>query len=186
VLVRARASGSRGSELQMCLSRYGLKETLLPSLLDVFRNHEPDLLLPMASRAVLESLAGEWRLAVLTNGWPAIQARKVGALGLERLVDVVVYACDVGNGRGKPAPEPFLETAARLGVAPAEAVVVGDDARCDIQGASAVGMKTIHLLAAGDERGPQPPCRSDATVWSLFEVPAIANGLMTGWSTHAA
>ena len=186
VLVRARANGDRGRELQTCATRYGLPSSAVGALLDVYRSHEPRLALPMASQAVLRSLATEWRLAILTNGWPTIQARKVRALGLDRLVDVVVYACDVASGAGKPAPEPFVETAQRLDVSLGRAVMVGDDARCDIEGAARVGMKTIHLVTTGDEGRPPVTCPPNATVWSLFEVPAAAEALMAGWSSHAA
>jgi ribonucleotide monophosphatase NagD (HAD superfamily) len=64
--------------------------------------------------------------------------------------------------------------------------MIGDDVRCDIEGAARVGMKTIHLVKTGDERRPEVSCRTDATVWSLLEVPAAAEGLMAGWSSHAA
>ena len=186
VLVRARANGERGRELQACVAHYGLPQFTARDLLDVYRNHEPVLTLPMASRAVLAALAADWRLAILTNGVPGIQARKVRALGLDRLVDAVVFACAVGTRAGKPAPEPFLETAARLDIAPDRAVMVGDDARCDIEGAARVGMKTIHLVTAADGGRTPVPHRPDTIVWSLFEVPAAAERLTAGWRSDAA
>lgn len=45
----------------------------------------------------------------------------------------------------KPAPEPLLHAAARLGVAPAQCLYVGDDAR-DIEAAKAAGMPSAAAL----------------------------------------
>ena len=59
-----------------------------------------------------------WRTALLTNGDPSVQAGKVRALGLEALVDHVVYASEHAPG-GKPAREPFVEVLRRLQVGPA-------------------------------------------------------------------
>jgi hypothetical protein len=45
------------------------------------------------------ALRPTWRLGVLTNGVPAIQARKVAALGLGAVVEVV-FASAHGTGAG--------------------------------------------------------------------------------------
>ena len=185
-LADARANGGLGREFQMCFAHYGLSAALLPATLSVFRNHDPDLRLPLASRNVLGSLRSEWRLAILTNGLPAIQARKVRALGIGALVDTVVYACAVGNRCGKPSPEPFVEAAARLDCPIGRTIMVGDDPLCDIDGASRVGMKTIHLVVPELSRRRDCRCTPDATVRSLLDVPAAADELMAGWSSHAA
>jgi putative hydrolase of the HAD superfamily len=185
-LTDARANGGLGREFQICFAHYGLSATLLPATLSVFRNHHPNLRLPLASRNVLAALRSEWRLAILTNGVPAIQARKVRALGVDMLVDAVVYACAVGNGCGKPSPEAFLEAAARLDCPLDRTVMVGDDPHCDIDGASRVGMKAIHVVTPELLRRHDWHCTPDTTVRSLLDVPAAAEGLMAGWSSHAA
>jgi HAD superfamily hydrolase (TIGR01458 family) len=59
---------------------------------------------------------------------------------------------------GKPAAPFFLGTLAELGVAPAEAVLIGDDLKDDIGGAQAVGIPGILVrtgkFRAGDEADP--------------------------------
>lgn len=45
----------------------------------------------------------------------------------------------------KPHPEPLLEAASRLGVAPADCIYVGDDRR-DMQAGQAAGMQTVAAL----------------------------------------
>jgi FMN phosphatase YigB (HAD superfamily) len=46
----------------------------------------------------------------------------------------------------KPDPEIFLRACSELGVAPGAALHVGDDLVADVQGAAAVGMKTVQAL----------------------------------------
>lgn len=186
VMARASRWTSRGLELQVCLTHFGLPLTLVPDLLSVFRQHAPSLRLPRASHTALEALRAGWYLGVVTNGLPDLQARKVDALGLRPLVDCVVYANEFAGGRGKPEREPFLVAAHRLGVAPERAIFVGDDARCDVFGAGRVGMKTIHVTR---QRGSVAPvCYADATISTLADVPAIADRLVADfqWSAHVA
>jgi len=80
-------------------------------------------------------------------------------------------------GLRKPRPEIFEAVLARLGVAPEQALHVGDSLRADVVGAARLGMKTAWLtrrvkdpraaLEAYD--GPAP----DFTIRDLAELPAL-------------
>ena len=175
---RAFTSAARGRELQMCLERHRLPLGALPSLLKLMRHHRPSLRLPPASRDVLASLRPEWRIGIVTNGVPAIQARKVEALGLPSLVDLIVFAAEHGSGAGKPEPHAFVFAAASLGAGRSRTVFVGDDERADVAGATGVGMRSIHLRARTSEG--RVMSAADAVVRSLREVPSIAASLVDG------
>lgn len=182
VLVRASAA-QPGRELQALVAWGGLSDDAVPALVDLMRRHVPQLRLPELSRAVLRTLRPSWRLGLVTNGRPDIQQRKVRALGLGPLLDGVVYAGQTGDEGAKPAPAPFLAICRRLGVAPGDAVFVGNDPVTDIGGASAVGMPTIWLTASGaDGRVP-----ADVVTASLADVPAAAARLVPHeWRAHVA
>lgn len=181
------AAAARGRELQVLAERHGLPETAVPDLVEVIRLHVPDLRLPELSLAVLGALRRDWRIGLVTNGRPDIQARKVRALGVHRLVDAVVYAHEVGTGAGKPDAAPFLEACRQLGVAAAATVFVGDDPDCDIAGAHAVGMKTIWLPARVAPQAARPAELADVIVASLADVPAAATRLLAPeWRAHVA
>ncbi len=171
VLVSALRS-ERGRELQICQQRFGLPAAVIPALVDVIRGHTPSLRLPRETRNVLARLRHNWRLGIVTNGMSHVQARKIQALGLDGLVDTIVYATDLGPG--KPDAVPFLEAALRLNVQVSQSVFVGDDARCDIEGAARVGMRTIYVQRDEADRN----VNADATVLSLSEVPEIAEELV--------
>jgi putative hydrolase of the HAD superfamily len=175
--------GARGSELQRLCEWFGLNDALVPDLVQIIRNHQPDIWLSHDVRDVLATLRTRgWRTAVLTNGLPSTQAAKVRALGLPELVDRVIYADEHGRG-GKPTPEPFLATLNALEVAPQNAVMVGDDRINDIEGARAVGMRTI-LLTRGDT--PAHDGGADAVISELADLPRLALELVQNRMAHAA
>jgi len=176
-LLQAFHNGGRGRELQICLSRFGLPETITPSLVGVIRRHQPALALPAASHETLASLAAGWRIGVVTNGVPDIQARKIAALGLAGRIDTVVYADAFGGGAGKPDPAPFLEASRRLGVGVNRTVFVGNDPVRDVFGAWRVGMRTIHVAGPG-ATAAGAALVADAMVRSLSEVPDVAARLV--------
>jgi putative hydrolase of the HAD superfamily len=171
-LRRAFFHGHRGRELQYVCEKFGLPLSLVPELVHVIREHTPSIRLPLSAFRVLRVLRSSSRIGVLTNGLPAVQTRKVEALGLRSLVDAVVCAAEHGDGSGKPAPEGFLAVLGTLDVTASEAVFVGDNADTDIAGASALGMRTIHVTQ-GFVDGRSTPIRCDARVSSLRDVPSI-------------
>lgn len=184
-LAGATRSRHRGQELQACLERHELPAADLPELVDVFRHHAPSLRLGRSATRMLARLReGGWRLGVVTNGQPTIQARKVNALGLGARVDAVVYAMTCGRGTGKPEPEPFAAVARQLDVPPAHIVFVGDDERCDIGGARAAGMLAVRCAAWTPLAASTA---AHAVVDRLARVPAVAQVLLEeALNRHAA
>jgi len=104
-------------------------------------------------------------LAVLTNGRAGQQRAKVAALGVEEAVSFVLTSEEVGAA--KPAPEAFLATCRRLGVAPDRVVHVGDRHDLDVLAARAAGLRAVHLDREGLRL--EPP---EGRITSLAELPA--------------
>jgi len=65
---------------------------------------------------------------------------RIAFLNFQHIFDAVVAFDDTGER--KPSPAPFLKILEKLEVIPQEALMVGDWAERDIQGAKKVGMKT--------------------------------------------
>jgi putative hydrolase of the HAD superfamily len=168
--------GSRGRELQEVCRLFALPMSIVPALIDVVRGHVPSIRLPRRSVRVLRSLGPTWRIGVLTNGLPGVQKRKVAALGIEPLVDAVVYAAECGEDSEKPATAGFVAVLQRLGAPADTAVFVGDDPRTDIASASRLGIRTIHVSASTEQAGGDVP--ASARVSSLSQVPAVAERLV--------
>ena len=93
---------------------------------------------------------------------------------LQGLIRATVSSSD--HGLMKPHPSIFTAALQLLGVAAAEAVMVGDSVRQDIQGALGAGMRAILL-----NRGDTPTALSTLDVpviRSLRELPALLNGVI--------
>ena len=90
----------------------------------------------------LEALRPHYRLAVISN-FDGRLRMIVEQLGVSKFFDHLVISSEVGADK----PEPFIfERALELvGVAPDEAMHVGDDPRGDWEGAAAAGMRVFRL-----------------------------------------
>jgi putative hydrolase of the HAD superfamily len=183
LLSRCAGAGQGQTAFQTLCQRFGLNVETVPVLLEVYRAHKPTIVLSHGAFDMLRTLRGDgWRLAVLTNGLPSVQSRKVTALGLDALVDHVVFAEEVAPG-GKPAPAAFAEAVRCLGTRVDRTVCVGDDLRCDIVGARTAGLATIRLASNGLTA---TAIDADIVVQSLSDVPRAAVSLLEGVTRHAA
>lgn len=88
------------------------------------------------TREVLEHLAEHFITGVISNGNACVKH-----IGIGHLFDFVHNA--EAAGVAKPHPEIFQQALALAGVAAHEAVYVGDDPLCDIQGAANAGWRTV-------------------------------------------
>lgn len=104
---------------------------------------------------VLDELSRRYRLAVITNGAPDSQRRKIGAADLDRWIDAVVVAGH--ESPPKPSPEPFERALRSLDAAPETTVHVGDSLDTDVRGAAAAGLESVWVSSEADERGPGNP-----------------------------
>ena len=77
-------------------------------------------------------------------------------------------------GAAKPAPAFFLGIVSRLGLAPAQCVMVGNDYSKDIAGARAAGLRTVWLNPTG--AAAPGPC-ADAVITTLVDLPRAISGL---------
>jgi sugar-phosphatase len=90
----------------------------------------------------LASLPRE-RWAIVTSAPRLLAEARIAAAGLP-VPDVLVAAEDVG--RGKPAPDPFLLGARKLGVEPGDCLVF-EDTLAGLKSAAAAGMASIVVTA---------------------------------------
>ncbi|WP_221029421.1 HAD family hydrolase [Actomonas aquatica] len=98
--------------------------------------------------AFAREMAKTHPVAIATGGEPLIAHPAIKAAGLDDVFEIVVTPEDVAPGRGKPAPDMFLEAARRMGVPPAECVVF-EDAVPGIKAAEAAGMAVVRVPSRG-------------------------------------
>lgn len=105
-------------------------------------------------------LKGRMRIGSVTNGNADLQT-----IGLARHFDASVAAPTFGVA--KPDPRIFLEACRLLGVAPQDAVYIGDDLLLDVQGAQRAGMRAVWMNRVGKLNDIPNEVRPDAEVTSL-------------------
>lgn len=114
---------------------------------------------------VLRAVADSARVALVTNGSPGTQRRKLARLGLRDAFDTAVYCGPATDVPRKPSPTPFERALDALGVEPAAAVHVGNSVTADVAGAQAAGVDAVWFPTSDDEPGEVTPAfRVDTTV----------------------
>lgn len=121
----------------------------IPQLVEEGRRLFPDhtVLFPRVAEGLCALREKGYVLGIVTNGDVRMQNKKLDVCGLRALFDTVVISGE--EGVAKPDPEIFRRAAARLGVAPADCMFVGDHPEKDIDGARAVGMAPVFMHKSG-------------------------------------
>jgi len=141
-------AGNRTTTFNATLDELGVPgdEALIAQLVEVYRNHRPDLTLPEDSRRVLERLGRSHRPALLTDGFLPAQRLKVQALGIEACFSAIVYTEELGRSAWKPSPLGFERLIRMLETAPDCMAYIGDNESKDFIAPNHLGMLTVQVL----------------------------------------
>jgi putative hydrolase of the HAD superfamily len=123
----------------------GVDRSLIFDLIEVYRNHVPDIQLCEGAEVTLNELKREYRLGLMGDGYVNTQRNKFNALRLHRFFDEVLFSDELGKDFWKPSVVPYLEMANRLGIEPSAIVYVGDNPEKDFVGARRAGMFSIRI-----------------------------------------
>ena len=151
-LVALFEEGVRGNTFDRWLAARGLgSDVVVGDLVAAYRAHAPEIAaFPEAGELLRTLRADGSAVGLLTDGDPAVQGRKLDAVGLRDAFDAVVVTGDLGPDAGKPDPRGFEEVLRQLGDVPgAEAVYVSDNPAKDFIGARRVGMRSIRARRPG-------------------------------------
>lgn len=114
----------------------------ITDLLNVYRLHKPDLVLPDESREVIEALiSAGCQVALITDGRQTTQRNKIAALGLDRIIDPSLIVVSEEIGADKTTAIPF-ETIMNRTIA-SKYFYVGDNPAKDFRQARKLGWTTI-------------------------------------------
>jgi putative hydrolase of the HAD superfamily len=102
---------------------------------------------------LLARLHGRTAIGIVSNNEVAEQEDKLRHIGIAGSVDALVISGGVGIA--KPDPRIFAIALDRLGVAPEDAVMVGDSWANDVRGARAAGIRPIWFNRFG-RTAPEP------------------------------
>ncbi len=141
-------AGNRTRTFNAAMEELGLPcdEGRIAQLVEVYRNHQPDIELPSDSRRTLDALQGRHTLALLTDGFLPAQKLKVAALGIEPRFRAIVYTEELGRSCWKPSQAGFERLIETLATAPDRMAYVADNERKDFVAPNRLGMLTIQVV----------------------------------------
>lgn len=142
----------------------GEDETRADHALEVFSKARNEVVLYEDVHPVLGRLRERHKLGTISNG-----VSDLDTIGLAHLFDVSFAAWHFG--KAKPDPDIFAAACAALGVAPSEALYVGDDLLLDVHGAQRAGMRAAWLRRPDlASRTVEAAVRPDLICSSLHEL----------------
>jgi putative hydrolase of the HAD superfamily len=166
--------GIRETTFDTVLKEHDLSTEHVPDLVAAYHDHEADLVPFSATEPVLDRVAEEYRLGLITGGTNG--RSKIRRLGLEEYFDTVIVTPE--SGTTKRQPDPFESLLSSVGATPSECAVVGDRPSLDFPQPNRMGMTTIRVrtgyyadVDATDEASP------DYTVPELGAVPDLLSEL---------
>ena len=120
------------------------------------------------NRPLLSRLSQRYRLGIVSNFYGNL-VTVCHNVNIHALFGVIIDSVRVGCS--KPDPRIFWSALDELGLAPADAVFVGDSLPRDMVGARAIGMR--HIWLAGEAVPATPCCPDDHVLHSLGELEAV-------------
>lgn len=159
----------RGKIFDLILNELGIfSNEMLRLLIYIYRNHKPKIKLYKSCIEIMESLKKKGiKLCIITNGKASIQKNKIDALKIEKYIDLIIYADDIGNNREfwKPSEIPYKMALEFFNTSSSQTIFIGDDPATDFPGAKSCGIKTVLV------NGKSP--LADYLISELGELPTL-------------
>jgi len=146
---------------------------LILELADAYRHHTPRIGLADDAAVALRRLRSVARLGIITDGPAYQQKKKIDAMGVAPLVDVVILTDELGPGFAKPHPRAFESMADQIGAAAARCTYVADNPAKDFVAPNRLGWTTIRIVRPGGIYADSPVALGGApqrTITSLVEL----------------
>ncbi|MFV8826472.1 HAD family hydrolase [Alkalihalobacterium sp. APHAB7] len=163
----------RGKIFNVVCQKYGI-DMSINELVHVYRGHKPKIKLYEDAGKVLPFLKERnIPIGIITDGDSIMQWRKIEALELNELIDVIIVSNDLGSDCWKPSYIPYQEVSKRLEVSLNDCVYIGDNPHKDFVTAKQLGMKTVRIIRpCGDhmETSLEKEYEADRNISSLLEL----------------
>lgn len=176
ILLQAMANGDFDWNLVLPADILDQKDELIARARIIIEEIAPGLfrreakLIAGAAELLKEIAAAGTRVGLVTSTarpYLAIKLEPLRSAGVDNLLEVIITTDDVAAR--KPAPEPLIVCAEKLGVSPHRSVYIGDT-RVDVRAGKAAGMKTIGVLTGFDGHEDLIQENPDAIIGSIADL----------------
>ncbi|MEW5992414.1 MAG: HAD family phosphatase [Chloroflexota bacterium] len=162
--------------------RLGLSEALEPGILDavvgrVVERYATGAPVIDGAVATVRRIASRWPVAIASSAHRRVIDAALEATGLGPTIPVIVSSDEVDHG--KPAPDVYLEAARRLGVAPADCLVIEDSIN-GLRAGRAAGMTAVLVPNASVPPAPGAEALADHVLARLSDLDPAALRLRGG------
>lgn len=169
-------AGVRGDTFDRWLDRSGFPaEGNRERMITAYRGHQPRLEPYPDVLPILTALRGKAQLGLITEGARSVQEMKLAALGLSQAFDKVVVLGEEERSDWKPSPRPFELWLMETGIAPADAVYLGDNPGKDFLGARRAGWFSIRVRRPDGLHHDEEPFAPEAA--PDLEVPDLESAI---------
>lgn len=148
-------------------------------LVDIYREHCPDIKPCSDVEIVLRKLRERYKLAIVSDGYLVSQTRKFAALKLAEYFDEVCFTDSFGKEFWKPHKRAFVFVADKLGVRHEACMYIGDNIGKDFIAPNELGWQTVQILRANRIHQKQQASVEEEPkykICSLYELKVILDG----------
>jgi putative hydrolase of the HAD superfamily len=175
-------SGNHKTTFNAALEQLGIQyeATLIDQLIEVYRDHTPNIKLPQESEDILRKLSRKYILALLTDGFLPAQQLKVQALGIEKYFKCIIYTEQLGRKFWKPSSLGFEKLLQTLNAKPKNTAFLGDNEKKDFIAPNKLGLSTIRIIRPArihTEPADQPAAAAKYLIHSLSDLPGLLEKL---------
>ena len=120
-------------------------------LVEAYRSHSPGIALSETTMETLSSLAKQYKLGLLTDGYLVAQEKKVQSLGLAGFMRAILFTDELGRKYWKPRTKPYKRVIEELVERPGSSIYFEITPRKTSR-AKEVGMLTVQVLQWSQRR----------------------------------
>lgn len=149
LMTRYLDGGNFGRLFEMALkeTKPGYTAEDVKALIDVWKDHTPEIALHEDALPVLEHFGSRGPLGLITDGMHEVQARKVAALGIGARFQETVLTNKLGGREfHKPNPKAFEIVQQALDQGGSRFVYIGDNPAKDFVAPNAMGWTTVQVI----------------------------------------
>jgi putative hydrolase of the HAD superfamily len=177
--IRAFVPGFRRATWRESLAAVGVSDdALADELAAAYRTaRRAKQLVDPEAETVLDDLARDHRLALVTNGAPDVQREKLAGTALAQRFGAIVISAELGIA--KPDRRIFEHALRAVGAEREGSVMIGDSLSRDVAGARSAGLRSIWIDRGLEPAKPDDPT-PDARIRALSEVRAVLGATAPG------